>query len=467
MTFDHIPLRETLNAAPDSSRTRAVAYFLSVIERLFRGTITIDPRTLFHDDPELSEIAAIAGALQRHGILKGLQRVTIPADEPRFTMWRAEYGHHESGGGISTSSDVAAVTAAVAETLERAIWALDRSYAAKKTRATSAELTGAYLAPERFAGVKRTSTETESLAQSPYIWIQGTDLALDSAVWIPAQTVSRAFAADDASAPRIRPIITTGLATGTDRTNALLGGLLECIERDAFMIMWGNQLSLPRLRSEELYSRSPSLQTLLRSCTRYNLSVEFVRLITDAPAYVILAVVRDPRALPPITIGMSAHARPEHAAEKALLEALRARVNTRNRLVRTPQPSAGKSIRGGDRSVFWAQPSHAPKLDFCTAGELQSVPSESWESDTPSAHVARIVEWCRHSQYACVSVSMTRSHRNVTPWHVEHVVIPELQPMHYDEAFQTFSGARMHTIPKKFGFTPRETPFVELPHPFV
>lgn len=467
MTFDHIPLRDTLGAAPDSPRTRAVAYFLSVIERLFRGTITIDPRTLFNEDPSLSEIAAIAGALQRHGILKGLMRVSIPADEPRFTMWRAEYGNHESGGGISTSSHVAAVTAAVAETLERAIWALDRSYARKKIHTTSAKLTGAYLAPEQFAGVKRTNAETETLMESAYTWIQGTNLAHDSTVWIPAQTVSRAFATDDTSAPSIRPIITTGLATGTDRTNALLGGLLECIERDAFMIMWGNQLSLPRLKCDELSSRSSSLQILLESCTRYNLTVELVRLITDAPAYVILAVVRDPRALPPITIGMSAHGRPEHAAEKALLEALRARVNTRNRLARAQQPSAGKSIRGGDRSIFWAQPSEAPKLDFCTAGELESVPSEAWESDTPSAHLARIVEWCKRSQYTCASVSMTRSHHNVTPWHVEHVVIPELQPMHYDEAFQTFSGTRMYTIPKKFGFTPRETPFVELPHPFV
>lgn len=467
MTFDHIPLRETLRAAPDSPRTRAVAYFLSVIERLFRGTVTIDPRTLFNEDPGLNEIAAIAGSLQRHGILKGLQRVSIPADEPRFTMWRAEYGNHESGGGISTSSDVAAVTAAVAETLERAIWALDRSYATKKTHATSAKLTGAYLAPKQFTGVMRTNAETETLMESPYTWIQGTDLAHDSAVWIPAQTVSRAFATGDATEPRIRPIITTGLATGTDRTNALLGGLLECIERDAFMIMWGNQLSLPRLRSEELSSRSPSLQTLLRSCARYSLTVEFVRLITDAPASVVLAVVRDPRALPPITIGMSAHSRPEHAAEKALLEALRARVNTRNRLTRTPQPSAGKSIRGGDRSVFWAQPSHAPKLDFLTAGESQSIPSEACEADTASAHLARIVEWCRRSQYACASVSMTRSHLNVTPWHVEHVVIPELQPMHYDESFQTFSGTRMRTIPEQFGFSARTTPFVDLPHPFV
>lgn len=467
MTLDHIPLRETLRASADSPRTRAVAYFLSIIERLFRGTVTIDPRTLFNDDPELSEIAAIAGALQRHGVLKVLQRVRIPADEARFNMWRAEYGNHESGGGISTASDVAAVTAAVAETLERAIWALDRSYATKKTRTTSAELTGAYLAPERFAGVKRTNTETETLAESTYTWIQGTDLAQNSAVWIPAQTVSRAFAEDDASALRIRPIITTGLATGTDRTNALLGGLLECIERDAFIIMWGNQLSLPRFANDELSSRSPSLQTLLERCTRYNLTVEFVRLITDAPAYVMLAVVRDPRALPPLTIGMSAHAHPEHAAEKALLEALRARVNTRNRLARSPHPSVGKSIRGGDRSVFWAQPSQVPKLDFLTAGELQSVPSEAWESDTASAHLARIVEWCRRSQYACTSVAMTRSHLNVTPWHVEHVVIPELQPMHYDEAFQTFSGTRMRTIPEKFGFTARETPFVDLPHPFV
>lgn len=468
MTFDTIPLEEILAAErPRSSPTRAVQKFLSVFEKLFNGTVVVPRTRLLNDDPELSTISSIATALQKKGILNELGRIRIPPDEPQIRMWRALYDGHQAAGGISTSSDVAAATAAVAETLERAIWKSDRSYASVTKHGPQSAFRGSFLAPSRFAGVARSSSELESLNTASFTWISGVSLDTNEKIWIPAQTVSRAFAEQEPDTPRIRPIITTGLATGATRTNALLGGILEIIERDAFIIMWGNQLSLPRIAPEEFARTSPSLTTLLAQCTRYGLTVQFVRLVTDAPAHVIMAVVSDPRELPPITIGMSAHARADTAAEKALLEALRARVNARSRSAKTHKTLEGKHIHGSDRSLFWADPLHVPQLAFLTTGALQTLTKEAWESDSPEAHLQRIVAWCRDAGYTCASVSLTQSRYNVTPWYVEHVVVPELQPMHYNEAFQTFAGKRMREIPTKFGFAPRAEPFTTLPHPFV
>ncbi|MEM5635542.1 YcaO-like family protein [Bacillus toyonensis] len=45
--------------------------------------------------------------------------------------------------------------------------------------------------------------------------------------------------------PHIWDSISTGLATGSTRLQAVENAALECIERDAIVITWLNQLSVP------------------------------------------------------------------------------------------------------------------------------------------------------------------------------------------------------------------------------
>ena len=108
-------------------------------------------------------------------------------------------------------------------------------------------------------------------------------------VWLPAQTVSPTREAQNfvrqGFEPHLRRVITTGLATHPSREEALLSGALEVIERDAFMVMWLNHLTLPRVDLDELSFRSPTLKLLLERCKRYRLKPHVVRMITDAPAY--------------------------------------------------------------------------------------------------------------------------------------------------------------------------------------
>jgi hypothetical protein len=64
-------------------------------------------------------------------------------------------------------------------------------------------------------------------------------------------------------------------------------------------------------------------------------------------------------------------------------------------------------------------------------------------------------------------VPFTHSPVNVTPWHIEFTVIPELQPMHFKE-HQPYTGSRRLTeVPKALGYTPRVEPYLTDPHPFA
>lgn len=50
-----------------------------------------------------------------------------------------------------------------------------------------------------------------------------------------------------AGEPHLCPQVSTGLALGATTAGATLGGLLECIERDAFMLTWELELSPSRI----------------------------------------------------------------------------------------------------------------------------------------------------------------------------------------------------------------------------
>ena len=98
---------------------------------------------------------------------------------------------------------------------------------------------------------------------------------------------------------------------------------------------------------------------------------------------------------------------------------------------------------------------------------LLRLKEEPWERGSISEHLERIVAWCRSRGYELASVPFTKSKKNVTPWHIEMVVIPPMQPMYFSETLPHLGGKRLAEIPKLFGYKPYTPPFTEEPHPFA
>ena len=70
-------------------------------------------------------------------------------------------------------------------------------------------------------------------------------------VLVPANTIY--FDVDEEFLlPHIRDSISTGLATGSTRLQAIENAALECIERDAITITWLNELSVPLIDSQTI-----------------------------------------------------------------------------------------------------------------------------------------------------------------------------------------------------------------------
>ncbi len=424
----------------------------------------------------LQTYRSIIAALRSSGLLRSLARVRTLPDEPPLFAWRAQYTETESAGGASASSDTQALAATLAECLERSLWKSDSSaFVAPRVASLREMHSSPHLSPERFSGFSSAQrAENPRLTYSEdsrFLWIKGENLLTGKAVMVPAQTASAApHPLQKEREPLIRPRITTGLATGPTRSFALLAGILEIIERDAFMIMWLNQLSYPRIDLNDLKATDEELNSILERCKRFKLEISVVRLLTDAPAHVTCAIVRDSSGSGvDLVIGLGVNRFLSQAAAHAIKEALRLRVHARTSWLKMMDPATivPRSIHHFERVPYWLHDKRFLKLSFLDSAETETHTRAVWEDDTSDKHLERLLSWCREKKYACVSVDLGRSKKNPTPWFVESVIIPEMQPLYVVEKLPCLGGSRLYDVPHLFGYTPRTPLFTEEPHPFA
>jgi ribosomal protein S12 methylthiotransferase accessory factor len=480
MLFEGIPFAQRRTSDRNTLAERAMDSFLGFIERKLGVTITYDARHIPFGRPDLLEGSRVADTLKQTGVIKSFFPVRSFPDEPPLSLWSAVCGDKKdrSAGGGTWKNDPGALMATLAEALERYVWWEERDYFTSPIRATynAIQKYGSSLAPERFAAFSAAQREENPRwklePSSSFLWIRGTSLVTGKPTYLPAQTVSGIHNSElFRGEPLIRHRNTTGLATWPTQTGARLAGALEVIEREAYMIMWLNQLVLPRIPLEKVCAQSASLSELIEVCERYRLKVHVIKLLTDAPAHAVCVVIEDASGIAPrYAFGLKARGSLSDAIEGAITEALRARGSYRRffsvKNDWNPETPAHK-IGHYDRMYYWGVERNAKKLEFLIKGEEHDMALVSWENDTPEQHLKRITDWCHNLGYECVSVSLGTSKKNPMPWSIEMVVMPELQPTHLEENLQKLGGERWKSVPRQFGITPRAEPFSEEPHPFA
>jgi ribosomal protein S12 methylthiotransferase accessory factor len=233
----------------------------------------------------------------------------------------ASLGHLFSVGGTGTTRAEAA-GAAVGEALER--YSATRVPHEKLVVATARELGGAAVEPGGFGLFSERQLSVTGFpyrrftADTPVAWVEGRELPDGRAVYLPAELVflGRATVAD------ARPIgysTSSGLACDERPEVATVKALLEVLERDAFMLVWTNRLSLPLITIDPGF---PGLDTFLRTGLLFagvDLSV-----IHRVPC--VLGVVRAPAGVSgALGVGAAAASTADRAGWKALAEAFTVR----------------------------------------------------------------------------------------------------------------------------------------------
>jgi len=380
----------------------------------------------------------------------------------------------DARGGGTHSSRAGARAAALGEAVER--YSASFVLGEQLVVASARELGDKAVDPRRFALFHEQQHRIPGFPFGRFTpdtrirWARGFSVPDGIPAFVPAQLTYLTRLADDE--PQIGYTTSNGVACAATLEEAILGGLCELIERDAFMLTWYARLSLPRLT----WSSTPELAELdrrlfapsRRPYAAIDLSVFF-----GVPA--ALGVVRGaPGERAALAVGAGCASTIVDAWRKALSEAFA--VHRWLREVRATEPERQVDnlfdIRDfDDHMLFYADESRARHAAF-----LDGSPERREAADVPPLPgadvLARIREITRRLAAASVSayaVDVTAPDVRASGLRVARVICPELCPLDVFGSAPYLGGRRILHAAHEAGLLAAPLSVPELnpcPHPF-
>ena len=344
---------------------------------------------------------------------------------------------------------------------------------------THDECPGLALRPEDFALFSSRQHRSPGFPFSPLTrrtpirWTPGYSLLHDRPTWVPAGFVYIPYARAPGEPP-LKDLISTGLACGATRATALLKGLSEAVERDAYSIVWQNRLSRPHIDLDS--TDDPLIRQLVHALRRLSIQPHAVLLTLDIPIPVILVVMTRSNGPPWTVVASAADLSPRHAVVLALEEACLALIGIGRAVAaaRGYQPADDYSdVTTMERHGL----AHAVDPRLRSSVAFLTEPSECMRLDdlhdaacgNPVADLRTALEGIRPHVSDVVGIDVTTPDIDEVGFKVARVIVPELVPMDMDHRYLHRGGRRLYDVPRKLGLfaAPRdESELNPLPHPF-
>ncbi len=274
----------------------------------------------------------VCGAVSA-SVLPDLSSVSTAATVGSFTTRSGTYLRQTMWGGHADSY-AASRRIGVLEGLERYAGVRARS-GTRTTYASLDDLGDAALDP-RDCGLHRPAFYDAHPEVDPFDparpvgWVEGWSLRDDRPLWVP-QVLAHYQTPDQRR--RFVQSTSSGCATGGCLEEAVFHGLMEEVERDAFLLAWYAGLSLPEIDVRS--STRPETRTMVDRLAMYGYDARFfdTRVGFRIPVVTGVAVRRD-GGLGALAVGGGASLDPEAALAGALCEIATDAVNLRQRTLR-------------------------------------------------------------------------------------------------------------------------------------
>jgi ribosomal protein S12 methylthiotransferase accessory factor len=293
-------------------------------------------------------------------------------------------------------------------------------------------------------------------------WAPAADL-MDPAreTWVPAQMVYLGMQVKDR-----REIVmqssSTGLATGMDEGRALLSGLSEVIERDAFAAMWQMKYA-PRKLAVAPSTWERLLPGVRRQLAHPSLDVHLWDITTDIGMPVVLCLARS-RNDGTMSLGASAHVDVATAINKAVVEAFHGYVWGSSILAAgTPLPERDAIRNPGDHFAYFLDRSRQGAMDFLFAGEA-SVSSDD-ASLRQLSGMDDLLARLKSMGLRALAVDVTSGDVASLGFCVLRAFIPGLHPLLFGDGMLTRDERRLRSIAAHWGLPGVPEPNLD-PHPF-
>ncbi len=381
----------------------------------------------------------------------------------------------EAYTGSEHWSRASAEAAAVGEAIER----YSGSYVpADRIVVASADELDDAVDPDRFALFSRGQYASPGFPFRPFRrdtvvgWVDGFSIPGGERCRLPAQLVFMPWQRQSPAEVRIGHATSSGLACGPTLEEALLTGLLELVERDAFMLVWHNRLSLPLLdwRDDSEVSR---LDERYFAPTGLHYSAVDLGGFLGVPT--ALGVVHGrPGALGALGVGAASAPDVRTAWRKALAEAFSVQRWVRDRSFEEPERVGlpETTIQTfDDHTLFYADPTRAERAGFLDASSERRPIGDvaGLEGANVLELIEAVVRRLEARGVSAYAVDVTSPDVRAAGLHVVHAVAPELCQLDVVEGARFLGGTRLYRAAFDAGLAPQPFEPADLnpdPHPF-
>jgi ribosomal protein S12 methylthiotransferase accessory factor len=302
-------------------------------------------------------------------------------------------------------------------------------------------------------------------------WIGGRSLIDGRSRLVPACLIHIPYHPIRPHEPLIGPAISTGLACGASAEGALLSGLCECIERDAFSILWLNRLPATRLEIDE-----PSIREMFaRRFRRPNMEYHIFWLSFDFSLPTVVVLIRDNNFNPPVVcFGGACRVDIRAAVVKALVESVQGWTWARYERLKhgeEPLPRSFEEIRDFDARVrLYACSDMSEALDFILQSTdcvpLSSLMREPRSNDEV---LASITDELGKAKTDAIAIDLTTVEVASLGLRVMKSYCPRLQQVEGDHRYPLLGGSRWKEVPVACGYRKQPITREQLnayPHPY-
>jgi ribosomal protein S12 methylthiotransferase accessory factor len=302
--------------------------------------------------------------------------------------------------------------------------------------------------------------------KAPIRWVKGLSLLDGRVIYLPAVMVYL-FTGYASPGERIWIPISTGCAGHTSFERALLGAILEVIERDALSILWLQKLPFPRIA---LDSVTPLLVKYLERYQQGPRDLEYIFFdaTTDleVPTVYGVQIARENSRLTTLVSCSAAM----HPAE-AVIKVIRDMSGCRRSLRKPPAPPSDwddftELLHGASYMAYAAQ-AHAFDFLLQSSRKQRLSAMHELESENDQRSLALLLKRLSHKGLAVYAVDLSTDEALRSGVRVVRVLIPGLQPFSGCYLAQYKAHPRLYDAPRQMGYTVRsEEQLNRWPQPF-
>jgi ribosomal protein S12 methylthiotransferase accessory factor len=293
---------------------------------------------------------------------------------------------------------------------------------------------------------------------SQVYWTSSKNLMDNKEVFVPASLVYLPYKYDEKE-DKIFQNISTGLACHTDLTRAIISGVCEVIERDAFMLFWKNRISPPQIKIDTLPERIRRFFDLYK---RDHFKINLFYTTTDLEVPSVIVTLRSHSVEHPAFV-MAAACKP--SLEEAILSAIEELEMTRDyvfsKYKRAIKIEISEIKNQEDHLMFWSKHENLNRLDFLfNCGNFISYTSSGDILEKSNDEILKkIIQVFKSLNIDIFWSDITSSDIHDLGLRVVRVIIPKLSPLFFGYKNDQYISDRI----LNFGV---DKIFDYIPHPF-